>query len=295
MNLQTLLLWALILLVIKSSSAQNQQVMIEKKLEIAANQVSISYQQQGEGKISLVFLHGWCINSQYWNKQLEHFSPNYSVYALDLPGFGKSTANRENWTIEAYAKDVAAFIKELELEQVILIAHSMSGAIMLQTALDEPSIVQGLIGVDNFKFIDVEFPAEQMEEMTAFFPRLEHDFERAAPIYAENMLFHPSTPTQIKERIKQDFATTNPKIGFNSFMNLMQFSAHSAQKLEQLKHKLYLVNSDAIPTNTKGLEDHCTNGFEVKEVHATGHYPMVEKPEEFNQRLAEILVSIASD
>lgn len=289
MNLKIFILLGLSSLLLLQSRAQHQAIMTKNKLQLPKNQASIHYVQQGQRGINLLFLHGWCINHEYWKEQIDHFAKNYTVYALDLPGFGNSTAERDNWTIEAYAEDVNAFIDELGLKQVVLIGHSMSGAVMLQAALNRPDQMHALIGVDNFKFIDVEFSPEQMEEMTAFFPLLEKDFKHAAPAYAENMLFHSSTPTQIKERIKTDFAQTDPTIGYSSFTNLMQYSSLSSQKLDQLNQKLYLVNSDAIPTNIQGLRDHCKKGFVVKEVGATGHYPMVEKAEEFNQRLGEIL------
>ena len=263
--------------------------MVEKQIEIRENKVKINYLQQGTGDTTLLFLHGWCLNSSYWKNQITYFSNNYSVYALDLTGFGNSISNRENWTIEEYAKDVSAFIEALDLKNVIIIGHSMSGEIMLQTALNGNANIIGLVGVDNFKFIDVEFTPEQLEQFQVFFQLLQNDFKTNAPIYADNMLFHPSTSSEIKERIKSDFASSNPEIGFSSFMNVMQFSQLVPSKLEELPYKLQLINSNAMPTNKSGLEKHCKNGFEINNIGETGHYPMLEKPTEFNQLLDSIL------
>src|SRR5690606_21000061 len=146
------------------------------QIELREGRVTLNYLQQGQGNVSLLFLHGWCINSLYWSEQIAHFSANYTVYAIDLPGFGKSTASREHWTIEEYAKDVAAFIDELDLQNVVLVGHSMSGDIMLETALISKQKIVGLVGVDNYKFIDVAFTPEQMEEMAGFFQLLKSDF-----------------------------------------------------------------------------------------------------------------------
>ncbi|MCB0275163.1 MAG: alpha/beta hydrolase, partial [Calditrichaeota bacterium] len=65
--------------------------------------------------------------------------------------------------------------------------------------------------------------------------------------------------------------------------------------LGKLSFPLNLINSDALPTATGGLEASCANGFRLLEIPATGHYPMLEKPEAFNQLLAEALKGITAD
>ncbi len=292
MKTKAILATALTISLTSCVTNQTTRIMTEKQIKIREKQVEINYLQQGNGKTTLLFLHGWCINNLYWENQISYFSKDYTVYAIDLAGFGKSTANRTNWTIEEYAKDVSAFIDNMDLENVILIGHSMSGEVMLQTALNNNPRIIGLIGIDNFKFIDVVFTPEQMEQMSAFFPLLKSNFKVNAPIYAENMLFHPSTSSKIKERIKSDFANANPEIGYNSLMNILQFSQSEASKLEELPYKLHLINSDATPTNESGLDKRCKNGFVIKSINATGHYPMVEKPNEFNLLLDNVIKMI---
>jgi pimeloyl-ACP methyl ester carboxylesterase len=211
---------------------------------------------------------------------------------MDLPGFGQSTAKRDNLTIEEYAKDVIAFIDTLNLKNVVIIGHSMAGEIMLQTALSNPPQLAGIIGVDNFKLIDVVFTPEQMKQMTDFLPMLENDFKNSAPAYADLMLFNPTTSKEVKDRVKTDFANSDPVIGYGTMMNQIQYASSDAQRLEQLNYKLYLINSNGWPTNEIGLKDHCKNGFQVETIAATGHYPMIEKPAEFNLLLEKVLAAI---
>lgn len=292
MRKKAILLMVIATLLFNVSKAQTEEKMIAKQIVIRDKQVEISYLKQGDGDTTLLFLHGWCINGTYWKSQIEYFSANYTVYAIDLPGFGKSKAKRTNWTIEEYANDVTAFIKTMNLKNVVIIGHSMAGEIMLQTALTNNPGIKGIVGVDNFKVIDVEFTPEQMKQMTDFFPMLEKDFKNSAPVYADMMLFHPSTSNEIKDRVKTDFATSNSVIGYNTFMNQMQYAYGDAQRLEQLNYRLYLINSDGFPTNETGLKNHCKNSFQVETISATGHYPMIEKPTEFNLILEKVLAEI---
>ncbi len=272
--------------------AQTQRNMTAKQVTIRDKQVEINYFQQGHGDTTLLFLHGWCIDGRYWENQIEYFSENYNVYAIDLPGFGKSKAVRTDWTIEEYAHDVKAFIDTMNLKNVVIIGHSMAGEIMLHMALTNNLKIISIVGVDNFKMIDVVFSPEQMKQMTDFFPMLEKDFKNAAPAYADMMLFHPTTSKEVKDRVKTDFADSDAVIGYNTIMTQMQYAYTDAQRLEQLNYTLYLINSDSFPTNETGLKAHCKSGFQVETISATGHYPMIEKPTEFNVLLEKVLTEL---
>jgi len=288
---------AILLIVIASlsgsvSKAQAPKSMTAKQITIRDKQVEINYFQQGQGDTTLFFLHGWCNDGTYWKNQVEYFSKNHTVYAIDLPGFGKSKAERTNWTIEEYANDVTAFIETMNLKNIVIIAHSMAGEIMLQTALSNNPKIIGVVGVDNFKSIDVVLPPEQMKQMNDFFPLLEKDFKNSAPVYADLMLFHPATSKEVKDRVKTDFANSDSVIGYGTIMSQMQYSYHDAQRLEQLNYKLYLINGDSFPTNETGLKNRCKNSFQVEMIAETGHYPMIEKPTEFNLILEKVLTSM---
>jgi len=292
MNRKAILLIVIASLLASVGKAQTQETMTAKQIEIRDNKVEINYFQQGDGNTTLLFLHGWCIDATYWKNQLQYFSQKYSVYAIDLPGFGKSKAQRTNWTIEEYANDVTAFIDTMNLTNVVIIGHSMAGEIMLQSALANNPKIVGIVGIDNFKIIDVVFTPEQMKQMTDFLPLLQNDFKNSAPAYADMMLFHPSTSNEVKNRVKTDFANSNSVIAYETLMTQMQYSYADAQRLEQLNNKLYLINSDYFPTNNDGLKNHCKSGFQVETISATGHYPMIEKPTEFNLILDKVLTAI---
>lgn len=292
MNKKTILLIVIASLSGSVSEAQKPKGMTAKQVTIRDKQVEINYFQQGQGDTTLLFLHGWCNDGMYWKNQVEYFSETYNVYAIDLPGFGKSKAERTNWTIEEYADDVTAFIDTMNIKNVVIIGHSMAGEIMLQTALTNNPKIVGVIGVDIFKSIDVVFTPEIVKQIKDFFPMLEKDFKNSAPAYADMMLFHPTTSKEVKNRVKTDFANSDSVIGYGTFMNQTQYGYTDAQRLEQLNYKLYLINSDGFPTNETGLKNHCKNGFQLETISSTGHYPMIEKPTEFNLILEKVLTGM---
>lgn len=271
---------------------KNNNLNKEYAMKVNLKKSNIFYTTKGNGDTTLLFIHGWCINSSYWAGQQDYFSSKYKTIALDLPGFGKSEAERENWTIEEYSKDIIYFIDHLNLKNVILIGHSMAGEIILEAALTNHSAIKGIIGIDNFKMIDVQFTQQQYEEMNGFLKMIENDFKSTAPVYAERMLLSPSTDESVSNRIKSDFSNANAKVGLSSLNNFINYTRVEATKLEKLNYKLYLLNSNVIPTNIQGLKNHCKNSFEVHEIEASSHYPMIENLIEFNKVLQKILNNI---
>ncbi|MFI5420124.1 MAG: alpha/beta fold hydrolase, partial [Nitrososphaerales archaeon] len=69
---------------------------------------SISYDQVGTGK-PIVFVHGACENSTFWNHQ-KILSDRFKIITLDLPGHGKSSPLNKEIEIRAYADIVWEFV-----------------------------------------------------------------------------------------------------------------------------------------------------------------------------------------
>ena len=78
----------------------------------------------------------------YWPSQLRRLA-GYRVYALDLPGHGKSGGVGQQ-SILAYAQSVASWLEAAGLHRIVVAGHSMGSAIALTLALEIPEKVQGL-------------------------------------------------------------------------------------------------------------------------------------------------------
>ena len=90
-----------------------------------ADEISIAYEVHGEGSTALVFVHGWSCDRSYWQAQVQPFSKLYKVVTIDLGGHGESGFGRSDWTIFSFSTDVTTVIRELKLDRVILIGHSI--------------------------------------------------------------------------------------------------------------------------------------------------------------------------
>lgn len=67
-----------------------------------------------------------------------------------------------------------------------------------------------------------------------------------------------------------------------------------ANELAAVNKRLYLINSDAKPTDTTGFITHGLP-YRLFSISGTGHFPMVEKPDDFNRQLNQALSAMATD
>jgi non-heme chloroperoxidase len=89
--------------------------------------VNIYYEDTGKGK-PVIFIHGWPLNSQMWEYQVNEF-PQLGIRCItyDRRGFGKSDRPRDGYDYDTLAADLKSLIDELHLEKVSLVGFSMGG------------------------------------------------------------------------------------------------------------------------------------------------------------------------
>ena len=90
----------------------------------------------------VVLIHGAGGNHLYWPVELRRL-PGYRVYAIDLPGHGKSGGCGQQ-SISAYAHSVMEWLTSLRMNSAVFAGHSMGSAIALELALNYPDQVLGL-------------------------------------------------------------------------------------------------------------------------------------------------------
>jgi 2-hydroxy-6-oxonona-2,4-dienedioate hydrolase len=73
------------------------------------------------------------------------FARRYRVIAFDLPGFGASEKPDRPYTLAALAGEVIAFLERWTRGPVVLVGHSMGGAVAARVALDRPDLVGLLV------------------------------------------------------------------------------------------------------------------------------------------------------
>jgi pimeloyl-ACP methyl ester carboxylesterase len=252
---------------------------------LSSDDVAISYHVQGKGKPALVFVHGWCCDKSYWRHQVPHFAGGHKVVTIDLAGHGESGREREAWTMEAFGKDVAAVVKELDLDQVILIGHSMGGPVIIEAARQMPERIIGLVGVDTFLDLEKKYTQEQINEWLS---RLRADFAGTTAELVRGIFVRDADPALI-EWVVSDMCSAPPQVAIGASEAYWRFDAKEA--LKEVRAPIYCINSDMRPTNVEGGRRYAA-AFEVKLMSGVGHFVMLEDAETFNRLLTETIKEI---
>jgi pimeloyl-ACP methyl ester carboxylesterase len=261
------------------------------KLVIKNTGLAIAYTDTGYfSDTALLFVHGWGINRQYWSSQVAHFARQYRVVTMDLVGFGQSGKNRSVWTTTAFANDVDSVIARLKLKKVILIGHSMSGDIVLQAAVDNPSKIIGLVGVDNFKGPGIPDTEAGKKGFADAMAQMKLRFVKVASDYTNQALFTKTTPPAVRKRVLYDITHTDSTVAIAAMEGTEGYD--EIGKLKQANKKLYLISSDVTPTDTTYLVKNKLP-FHIFYVPGSGHYPMNEHPEVFHMLLENVIKSLA--
>ena len=117
------------------------------RIEIAGT--SVNYCDYGEARNDarpVVLVHGLAACWQCWLEQIPRLAAEgRRVIALDLPGFGESEMPRDDISIEGYGRVVESLCDALDLGQVVVIGHSMGGFAAAEFAIQYPQRVERLV------------------------------------------------------------------------------------------------------------------------------------------------------
>lgn len=96
---------------------------IESKYFTVAPNVELHYLEKGEGK-PILFIPGLTYSGEIFMEQIEHFSKDYRVIAIDPRGQGLSTKTVDGNDYLTHGRDLASLIEALDLRDLVLVGWS---------------------------------------------------------------------------------------------------------------------------------------------------------------------------
>ena len=244
---------------------------------ISDDEVKINYYIKGSKKKALVFVHGYSCSSEYWWPQLEYFSKDHTVIAVDLAGHGKSGLNRKEYTMDAFGDDVRSVIEHLELDEVILIGHSMGGPVVVKAANKLGSKTRLIIGVDTFQDLSQEgistFGRIAVNTMFRLF------YDSMTQDIVDDFFIEESNH-DLEKWIRNDAIETPKKVSQGTLDALL--TMNYVKSLDKLSVPIIALNGKSFMETKLDVNFEAYKNLEIELIDQVGHFIMLEKPTEFN-------------
>ncbi len=234
----------------------------------------------------LVFLHGWGQSAKVWFAQTEHFSEQFDVHALNLPGHGgASDAVADDW--------VEVLAKELPQQPAILVGWSLGGIMAMQLALKFPEKVVALALVattPSFCMREGWASGASPELLEGFRAGAESREAKMLSRFFALMLHGDELPRPAFNRLAReavDKAHPPSRAGMQAGLEILSETDLRGQIINIDKPVLILHGEqDAIVPFAAGeyLAAHIENAALISFA-PCGHAPMLTQAEEFNEKL----------
>jgi len=266
-----------------------------QKETVQAGDTRWSYYEGGQGP-TLVLLHGFDSRKEVWLPVAKLLTAHFHLVIPDLPGWGDSSrVAGGNYDIDAQAARLQDFVQALNLGRVLLVGHSMGGAIAGVYAAGHPEHVGGLALIDSFglKFKENAFARAALAGKDPFVYDDRAGFARAEALAFEHPPHLPGrfVDVLVKQNVK------NRAFIERTFDALRQPSQVLSlqNRLGQLTmpvmgvwcHDDRIVDASAMDSLRAGLTHAAAIGSTL--LTGCGHMPMLENP----QTMAQVLTSFA--
>jgi pimeloyl-ACP methyl ester carboxylesterase len=249
--------------------------------------VTIAYSVSGPADTALLFIHGGLADRSFWDGQHSPFSHNYKVIALDLAGHGESGRDRQKWGIAEFAHDVLAVLDAERAPRAILVGNSLGGTVAIEAALLAGPRVVAVIGVDTLHDIGRRIdPSHAVAQADAWRRDFDGSLDRMLAA-----LFHPDAAPSLVAEVRRRISKTPLEVVCSMFASFAGYD--TAAPARQLRVPVRCINGDLFPTDTHAIRQFIAD-FDAMVLPHTGHFPMLERPDEFNRKLADTLASLKS-
>lgn len=228
----------------------------------------------------LTLIHGWGCDRGDFTTIVSHLPETLRVLAVDLAEHGDSRSDRVTWTMEEFARDVAAVLAAESVDSAVVAGHSLGGAVAVETARLLPDTVVKVIALDALHYLGL-FPAQSEDDVQALLRPFREDFAGAMRGMVEGGSPEGTDPSLVDSYAKK-MASVRQPAGLHSLEGLVRWDMDAALREAAQPVVLFAVRSII----AKEAIDRYGERIRIELVDLGSHHFHVESPAETAQLIA---------
>lgn len=253
---------------------------------------------------AVVFIHGFGGSTFSWRETLPVLaSAGFRSIALDLKGFGLSDKRfEEDYTHRSQADYVARVMEELGVDKAVVVGHSMGASVAAHLAVRYPDKVEKILFVDGA--VDVEDEESSLDpigwlvripplrQWARFVMRWQLDEETIA----ERLSTAYFDPDFVTPEVEDGYLTPQRikdwELALLGIMRDSSKNSLTSSELEGIDTPVLIIWGEEdtwVPLSRGRTLASSLEGSELSVIPLSGHLPMEEQAEQFNERLLEFL------
>jgi pimeloyl-ACP methyl ester carboxylesterase len=260
--------------------------------------VWIRYDVVGGGP-PVVLVHGWLSSSRIWEQLAGRLAQRFTVYTLDLSGFGESDKPLSGYGIRNGSRLLYAFCAHFGLTRANVIGHDLGGAMAVKLAADHPDVVGRLVVISAPADEDqIDLPTMLWLVTVPVVGPLFYALGRVArPVRRLWMRPFVADSDDLTEEIVDDAGRSTPAaVSKTLSISRREISrGRLARQARIIKIPLLVVAGEEdqiVDPQSVGVWAGGVERAEIYLIDECGHMPMIERVAEFN---AQILAFLTGD
>jgi pimeloyl-ACP methyl ester carboxylesterase len=247
----------------------------------------------------VLLVHGWLSSSRIWEQLAGRLAQRFTVYTLDLSGFGESDKPLSGYGVRNGSRLLYAFCAHFGLTRTNVIGHDLGGNMAVKLAADHPDVVGRLVLVATPADEDqIDLPTPLWLATLPVLGPIFYTLGRLArPVRTLWMQPFVADPRDLAEEVVEDAGRSTPAaVGKTLGVARREISrGRLARQARIIKIPLLVIAGEEdqiVDPQSVGAWARSVDHAEVCFLDECGHLPMIERTAEFN---AQILAFLTGD
>ncbi|HMV41504.1 MAG TPA: alpha/beta hydrolase [Leptospiraceae bacterium] len=234
---------------------------------------------------TLVFINGFGTEQDIWSEVIKPFKENYKIILFENIGSSKSDLNyfspNKYDSLNAYSKDLNIISKKLNLENSILVGHSVGGMIGLLSTIQNPNYYSKLVMIGSSpRYLNDSdyYGGFEKKELENLFESMRANYFAWASGFAQITMNTPENP-----KLSEYFAASLKSIQADVAISVAKTIFYSDHRNDLAKVKIPTLilktrEDIAVPPQVSDYMQSKITGSRKIEVNAKGHFPHLSSP-----------------